>query len=209
MKKSALVIFVLLFFVPSLFADSLTWVFTGTTSAGSQFNGNPIGGLSFELQVFLDTNQVGMTSQGLSDVFFAGGPGEIEIQGLGIEPMDAFINVAYFTGTPNCNTISNPGACQVTGVELYQPLFSQLLFSSPISSDFLHFTPISPVTPNPPFNGLSMLTGPNGLFVNGTVDTFSAAVVSAPENSTATMLICAFIAVGALRLARRLGWSAH
>jgi hypothetical protein len=45
--------------------------------------------------------------------------------------------------------------------------------------------------------------------VSGTVDTFSAAVVSSPENSTATMLICAFIAVGALRLARWLAWSAH
>jgi hypothetical protein len=209
MKKSAAVIFVLLLFVPSLFADPITWVFTGTTSAGSQFNGNPIAGLSFELQIFLDTNQVGMTSQGLADVFFAGGPGEIEIQGLGIKPMDDFTMVAYFTGTPNCDTILNPGACQVTGVELFQPLFNQLLFSSPISSDFLHLTPISPVTPKPLDSGLSMLTGPNGLFVGGTVDTFSAAVVSAPENSTATMLICAFIAVGALRLARRLGWSAH
>jgi hypothetical protein len=45
--------------------------------------------------------------------------------------------------------------------------------------------------------------------VTGTVDTFSATVVSTPENSTATMLICAFIAVGALRLARRHAWSAH
>ena len=200
MKKSAAVIFVLLLFVPSLSADPLTWVFTGTTSAGSQFNGNPIVGLSFELQIFLDTNQVGMKFPQLADVFFVGPhPGEIEIQGLGIEPMDAFTNVGYFLGSPN----------QVTGVELNQPAFNQLLFSSAISGDFLHLTPISPVTPSPPFNGLSMLTGPNGLFVSGTVDTFSAAVVSSPENSTATMLICAFIAVGVLRLARRLGWSAH
>jgi len=200
MKKSAAVIFVLLLFVPSLSADPLTWVFTGTTSAGSQFNGNPIVGLSFELQIFLDTNQVGMKFPQLADVFFGGPhPGEIEIQGLGIEPMDVFTNVGYFLGSPN----------QVTGVELNQPAFNQLFFSSAISSDFLHLTPISPVTPSPPFNGLSMLTGPNGLFVSGTVDTFSAAVVSSPENSTATMLICAFIAVGVLRLARRLGWSAH
>jgi hypothetical protein len=200
MKKSAAVIFVLLLIVPSLSADPLTWVFTGTTSAGSQFNGNPIVGLSFELQIFLDTNQVGMTVPPLADVFFGGPhPGEIEIQGLGIEPMDAFTNVGYFLGSPN----------QVTGVELNQPAFNQLLFSSAISSDFLHLTPISPVTPNPLSNGLSMLTGPNGLVVSGTVDTFSAAVVSSPENSTATMLICAFIAVGALRLARRLAWSAH
>lgn len=212
MKKSAAVIFVLLLFVPSLSADPLTWVFTGTTSAGSQFNGNPIVGLSFELQIFLDTNQVGMTFPGLSDVFF-GGPhlGEIEIQGLGIEPMNAFTNVGYFLGSPNCDPILNPGACQVTGVELNQPAFNQLLFSSAISSDFLHLTPISPVTPDVSnfIGGGSALTGPNGLLVSGTVDTFSAAVVSSPENSTATMLICAFIAVGALRLARRLGWSAH
>jgi hypothetical protein len=200
MKKSAAVIFVLLLFVPSLFADPLTWVFTGTTGAGSQFNGNPIVGRSFELQIFLDTNQVGMTQAGLADVFFRGThPGEIVIQGLGIEPMDAFTNVGYFLGSPN----------QVTGVELNQPAFNQVLFSSAISSDFLHLTPISPVTPDPLFNGLSMLTGPNGLVVSGTVDTFSAAVVSSPENSTATMLICAFIAVGALRLARWLAWSAH
>lgn len=199
MKKSAAVIFVLLLFVPSLAADPITWVFTGTTSAGSQFNGNPIVGLPFELQIVLDTNQVGMKFDGLADVFFTGGPGEIKIQGLGIEPMNAFTQVAYFLGSPN----------QVTGVELIQPPFSQLMFSSAISSDFLHLTPISPVTPNPPFNGLSMLMGPNGLDVSGTVDTFSAVVVSSPENSTATMLICAFIAVGALRLARRLAWSAH
>jgi hypothetical protein len=197
MKKSALVIFVLLLFVPSLFADPITWVFTGTTSAGSQFNGNPIVGLPFELQIFLDTNQVGMPSPMLSDIFFVGPhPGEIEIQGLGIEPM-GFTMVGYFLGSPN----------QVTGVEMFQLGFNELLFSSPISSDPLHLTPISPVTPTS--NGLSMLMGPNGLVVNGTVDTFSAAVVSTPENSTATMLICAFIAVGALRLARRLGWSAH
>jgi hypothetical protein len=199
MKKSAAVIFVLLLFVPSLFADPLTWVFTGTTSAGSQFNGNPIVGLSFELQIFLDTNQVGMTSPVLADVFFVGGPGEIKIQGLGIEPTNPFNQVAYFLGSPN----------QVTGVSLFQPPFNDVLFSSAISSDFLHLTPISPVTPEPSFNGLSMLPGPNGLLVFGTVDTFSAAVVSTPENSTATMLICAFIAVGALRLARRLAWSAH
>jgi len=200
MKKSAAVIFVLLLFVPSLSADPLTWVFKGTTSAGSQFNGNPIVGLSFELQIFLDTNQVGTTFDGLADVFFVGPhPGEIEIQGLGIEPMDAFTNVGYFVGSPN----------QVTGVELNQPAFNSLLFSSPISSDFLHLTPISPVTPDPLSNGLSELTGPNGLVVSGTVDTFSAAVVSSPENSTVTMLICGFIAVGALRLARWLAWSAH
>jgi hypothetical protein len=200
MKKSAAVIFVLLLFVPSLFADPLTWVFTGTTSAGSQFNGNSIVGLSFELQIFLDTNQVGMTHPPLADVFFGGPhPGEIDIQGLGIEPMNAFTNVGYFLGSPN----------QVTGVELNQPAFNQLSFSSAISSDFLHFTPISPVTPNPPFNELSMLTGPNGLVVSGTVDTFSAAVVPSSENSTVTMLICAFIAVGALRLARRVAWPAH
>ncbi len=198
MKKSAAAIFVLLLFVPSLFADPITWVFTGTTSAGSQFNGNPIVGLSFELQISLDTNQVGMTVPGLADVFFAGPhPGEIGIQGLGIEPVDAFTKVAYFLGSPN----------QVTGVELIQPAFNQVLFASAISSDFLHLTPISPVTPDPLFDGLSILTGPNGLVVFGTVDTFSA--VSSPENSTATMLICAFIAVGALRLARRLAWSAH
>ncbi len=199
MKKSAAVIFVLLLFVPSLFADPLTWVFKGTTSAGSQFNGNPIVGRSFELQIFLDTNQVGMTVGGLADVFFVGPhPGQIEIQGLGIEPMDAFTNVAYFVGSPN----------QVTGVELIQPAFNQVLFSSAISSDFLHLTPISPVTPDPLFSGLQNdLTGPNGLVVSGTVDTFSA--VSSPENSTTTMLICAFIAVGALRLARWLAWSAH
>lgn len=199
MKKSAAVIFVLLLFVPSLFADPLTWIFKGMTSAGSQFNGNPIVGRSFELQIFLDTNQVGMTVGGLADVFFVGPhPGEIEIQGLGIEPMDAFTNVAYFVGSPN----------QVTGVELTQPAFNQVLFSSAISSDFLHLTPISPVTPDPLFSGLQNdLTGPNGLVVSGTVDTFSA--VSSPENSTVTMLICSFIAVGALRLARRIAWSVH
>jgi len=200
MKKSAAVIFVLLLFVPSLLADPLTWIFKGTTDAGSQFNGNSIVGLSFELQVSLDTNQVGMTVPGLADIFFAGPhPGEIEIQGLGMVPVNPFTKVAYFLGSPN----------QVTGVELIQPEFNQVLFTSAISSDFLHLTPISPVTPDPLFDGLSILTGPNGLVVFGTVDTFSAAVVSSPENSTAMMLICAFIAVGALRLARRLASSAH
>jgi hypothetical protein len=200
MKKSALLLFVLLMFVPLLSADPLTWVFTGTAGAGSQFDGNSIAGLSFEIQISLDTSQLGMTHPPLADVFFNGShPAEIDIQGIGIEPMNAFTNVGYFLGLPN----------QVTGVELNQPAFNQLMFSSAISSDFLHLTPISPATPDPLSNKLSMLTGPNGLLLSGTIDTFSAVAVPTPENSTSTMLLCAILAIGALRFARWLVWSAR
>jgi hypothetical protein len=195
MKKSAAVIFALLLFVPSLSATPLTWIFMGTTTAGSQFNGSPTVGLTFELRVFLDTSQVGMTVAGLSDVFFGGPhPSEIEIQGLGIKPLNNFTNIGYFLELP-------VSAHQAIGVELNQPSFNQILFPNVISTDALHLTAISPVTPDPRFNTLSMIQGPNGLFVNGTVNTFSA--VAVPETSTATMLICAFAMVGALLLKRR------
>jgi hypothetical protein len=194
MKKSAAVIFLFLLFVPSLSATPLTWIFLGTTTAGSQFNGSPSVGLTFELRVFLDTNQVGMTVAGLSDVFFGGPhPSEIEIQGLGIKPLNNFTNIGYFLELP-------VSAHQAMGVELNQPSFNQILFPNVISTDALHLTPISPVTPAG-FNTLSMIQGPNGLFVNGTVNTFSA--VAVPETSTATMLVCAFAMIGALRLKRR------
>jgi hypothetical protein len=198
MKRSASLIFVLLLFAPSLSATPLIWDFMGTTTAGSRYMGNPIAvGSSFELQVSLDTDLVGMKPGGLSDVFFTapapGFAGEIEIPAVGSAPLP-------LTPFPQ---VANFAPSQVTGVELLQPAFNQVLFSSPISSDILHLTPISPVTPDPRFNHLSLLMGPNGLVVFGTVDTFSA-VETTPENSTATMLIWVFIAVGALRLARRL-----
>jgi hypothetical protein len=56
----------------------------GPHIAGSQFNGNPIVGLSFEIRILLDTSQVGMTIPGLADVFFAG-PIKVKSRYRGLE----------------------------------------------------------------------------------------------------------------------------
>ena len=47
-----------------------------------------------------------------------------------------------------------------------------------------------------------MIQGPNGLFVNATVDTFSA--VAVPEPSAAIIVLSALAVLGGLRLVRGL-----
>jgi hypothetical protein len=95
-------------------AAPLTWIFSGTTSSSSAFNGVPIGGLSFKLRIFLDTDLVGMEFPGLADVFFFGPhQGEVEIETHGVLPVDDFDNVQNF----------GLGGF-VTGVQFNQPAFS-------------------------------------------------------------------------------------
>ena len=177
----------------SLPAVPLTWIFSGTTSSSSQYNGMSIGGLAFELRIFLDTDLVATDPMGLADVFFLGPhQGQVEITGLGILSINPFNNVQYFA----------PGGL-VSGVQFNQPAFSDITFDSVISSDHLHLTAIAPITPSASNNTLqSGLFGPNGLFFGGVVNTFSAVLSPAPvpeSGPTALLLGSALIALGCLR----------
>jgi hypothetical protein len=150
----------------SLHAVPLTWRFSGTTSSSTEFNGMPIAqGLNYELRIFLDTDLIGMKPDpSLADVFFFGPhQGEVEIETLGVLPVDQFFNVQYFA----------PGGL-VTGVQYESNAgFSGIQFNSPISNDSMHLGPIPPTAPNA-FNTISF-SGPNGLFGSSeVVNTFSA-----------------------------------
>jgi len=178
-----------LVFASPVHASPLTWLFAGTTSGSSQFNGMSIGSEHFELRIFLDTELVGMKFGALADVFFNGPhEGEVAIDTLGVLPVNAFLNVQYFA----------PGGL-VTGVQYVEPPtgFSGIQFGLSISNDSLHLSPIPPTMPLAAFNTLNF-SGPNGLVVSGSVTTFSAATV--PEGgSTALLLTSSLIAVGFLR----------
>lgn len=178
--------------VSSLHAVPLTWHFSGTTSSSSQFNSASIGGLSYELRIFLDTDLVGVDPMNLGDVFFTGShQGEVEIATLGVLPVNPFNNVQYFA----------PGGL-VTGVQFNQPAFSDIRFDSAISGDSTHLSSIAPTAPGASNNSLqSGVFGPNGLFLSGPVATFSATTTaSVPDGgSTALLLTSALLASGLLR----------
>jgi hypothetical protein len=193
MKKAILSIAALILAVSSVRAVPLTWVFNGTTSASSQYNGMGIGGLSFEIRIFLDTNLVADPPMNLADIFFQGPhQGQVEIATLGVLPLNPFNNVQYFA----------PGG-MVTGVQFNQPAFSDIMFDTVISTDFLHLTPIPLTTPSASNNTLqSGLFGPNGLFFSGVVSTFEAVLgpVPTPEaGATALLLSFALIALAFLQ----------
>jgi hypothetical protein len=192
MKRTILLIATSFLIASSLHAVPLTWHFSGTTSSSSEFNGMPIAqGLNYELRIFLKTNLVGTTFPDLADVFFNGPfQGEVEIETLGVVPVDQFDNVQYFA----------PGGL-VTGVQFIDGLgFSGIQFNSSISSDSLHLTPIAATAPNT-FNTIDF-SGPNGLSLFGeVVNTFSATTVAtvADGGSTALLLTSALVALGSLR----------
>lgn len=193
MKRMVLFIAASVLIVSSLQAVPLTWVFTGTTSMSSQYNGMSIGGVSFELRIFLDTNIMAQPPMNLADIFFTGPhQGEVEIAGLGVVPVNPFNNVQYFA----------PGG-MVTGVQFNQPAFSDIMFDSVITTDFLHLVPIGPIAPSASNNTLqSGLFGPNGLFFGGVVTTFSAVLsgTAVPEGGpTALLLALALIPLVFLR----------
>jgi hypothetical protein len=194
MKRMILPILTSCLIASSVHAIPLTWNFSGTTNPDSTYNGGSIGGLAFELRIFLNTNLVATTEPDLADVFFFGPhQGEIEIGTLGVLPLDMFIDVEYFA----------PGGL-VTGVQFYQPAFNGIQFDSPISSNNLHLTPIAPTAPSSFSNTLDNLFGPNGLFVSGDVATFSAtAATTVPEaGSTALLLSSALVTLSFLRRRR-------
>ena len=176
----------------SLHAVPLTWHFSGTTSSSSQFNSASIGGLSYELRIFLDSDLVGVDPMNLGDVFFTGPhQAEVEIATLGVLSVNPFNNVQYFA----------PGGL-VTGVQFNQPAFSDIRFDSVISADSTHLSPIAPTAPSASNNSLqSGVFGPNGLFLSGPVATFSATTTaSVPDGgSTALLLTLALLASGFLR----------
>ena len=166
----ALAAFVLL--ASALSATPLVWKFAGTASAASQYDGSSIAGLTFEVRIFLDTSLPAVDPMGLADVFFLGPhSGQVEIQGLGVKPLNPFTNVQYFAPSG-----------MVTGVQFNQPAFSDIFFASAISSDSLHLTPIAPTMPVATNNTLqSGVMGPNGLFLSGIVQTFSAVATATPD----------------------------
>jgi hypothetical protein len=169
MKRTILLIATSFLIASSLHAVPLTWRFSGTTSSSTEFNGTPIAqGLNYELRIFLDTDLLGMKDPTLADVFFFGPhQGEVEIETLGVLPVDQFLDVQYFA----------PGGL-VTGVQFneFNAGFSGIQFNSSISGDSMHLGPIAPTAPNV-FNTVSF-SGPNGLFGSlEVVNTFSATTV--------------------------------
>ena len=183
-------------------ATPLTWLFSGTTSSSSQFNGMSIAGLDYELRVFLDTDLVGFDPPNLSDIMFAGPhQAQVEIETLGVLPVNMIPWVEYFA----------PGG-QVTGIQLRIPFFHGILFPSSISSDFLQLGPIPPTAPSSGGLGpVNPIQGPNGLTLSGSVATFEAALspTAVPESSTALLLSSGLVALGFLRrrYSRSASWS--
>jgi hypothetical protein len=193
MKKTILLIATSFLIASSLHAVPLTWHFTGTTSDSSEFNGMPIAAdLNYELRIFLDTDLVAFVNPSAAPAVFFIGPhqGEVEIETLGVLPVDPFDDVQYFA----------PGGL-VIEVDFTQPLFSGIHFNSSISGDSLHLTPIAPTAPNA-FNTISF-SGPNGLSLPlAVVNIFSATTepTTVPEGgSTALLLTSALVALGSLR----------
>ena len=96
--------------------------FSGTTGASSQHNGSNIGGLAFELRIFLDTDLGVLDPLSLADFFFTGPhQGEVQIDTIGVLPVNTFGNVQYFA----------PGGL-ITGLQFNQPAFSDITFAASI-----------------------------------------------------------------------------
>ena len=193
MKRTILLMATSFLIASSLRAVPLTWHFFGTTSFHNDDpNAIPIAqGLNFELRIFLDTNLAGVKfdAEPLSIFFFGPFQGEVEIETLGVLPVNQFADVSYFVPFPS-------GLAR--GVEFGEyglPSIGPILFDSPISDDSTHLGPIAPTAPNE-FNSV-VFVGPNGLFAGGPVNTFSATIV--PEDgSTALLLTSALVALGSL-----------
>ncbi len=181
-------ILLLALFTPFVHADPLVWRFDGTTSSPSEYSNASISGLTFELRIFLDTDLPAIANANLADVFYAGPhSAEVEIQGLGVLPVNNFANVQYFKV-----------AGQVTAVQFNQPAFSDITFPAPISNDPLHLSAIPPTTPNANDNTLeSGVFGPGGLQLFGPISSFSATLVdvSVPETGSTQLLLAGALAV--------------
>jgi hypothetical protein len=196
MNLKKLLLIASLFVTSSLHATPLIWNFVGTAGPDSTFEENSIEGLSFNLQIFLNTNLVGHKEPGSVEVFFNGpfeGQVIINFPGhpFGVVPVDTFGSVANFME-----------GGQVTSVVTFQtPLgFGEqfVLFDQPISSNPFHLTPI-PQTPTSAGSFLNF-TGPNDLEVFGNVTSFSAVLNTVPEvDSTALLLTSALVALGFVR----------
>jgi len=167
MKRTILLIATSFLIASSLHAVPITWRFSGTTSSSTQFNGTPIAqGLNYELRIFLNTDLIGMESDPslAAVIFFGPHQGEVEIETLGVLPVDQFLNVQQFA----------PGGVQFnqfnTGV-------SGVQVNSGISSDSMHLGPIAPAAPN--VSNTISFSGPNGLLGSAEmVNTFSATTVA-------------------------------
>jgi hypothetical protein len=191
-NKAVLTVLISFLFASPLHAVPLTWVLSGTTTSASQFNGMGIGGLDYELRIFLDTDIVGNKPPNLGDVQFIGPhQAEVEIETLGILPTNMI---------PWVENFDNNG--QVTAITLRLPAFNTVQFASSISNDPLHLTPIPPTAAaSGGISGGSPLLGPNGLILIGPVTTFSAVLsaTSVPEPSLGLLLGPMLLALACLR----------
>jgi len=194
MKRTILLIATSFLITSFLHAVPLTWRFSGTTSSSTEFNGMPLAeGLNYEFRIFLDTDLIGVKDNGNPEVsFFGPHQGEVEIDTLGVLPVDQIAYVQYFA----------LGGL-VTDVIFYNPDFNDIQFDSVISGDSMHLGPIPPTAPHALFNNTISFSGPNGLFGSTeVVNTFSATTVpGVPDGGTTVILLGA--ALGALGMARR------
>jgi len=196
MKRIILPILASFLIVSPVHATPLTWHFFGTTSTSSQFNGMSIGGLAYELRIFLDTDLVAFSLGTFPDIEFSGPhQGEISITALGTLPLNPISRVLYHAP----GGIGNP----VTEVQFYAPFFNSAHFASSISNDSEHLSPIPlTATSSGGLNTAFPVMGPNGLSVAGSVTAFSAtdSATAVPEGgSTALLLTSALVAMSFLR----------
>ena len=99
----------------------------------SQFNGMSIGGLAYELRIFLDTDLVPLDF-GTPDIQFSGPhQGEIGIATLGTLPLNPISRVLYHAP----GGLGNP----VTEVQFYAPAFNAAHFASSVTNDSEHLWP--------------------------------------------------------------------
>jgi hypothetical protein len=194
MKRTILLIATSFLIASSLHAISLTWRFSGTTSSSTEFNGMPIAeGLNYEFRIFLDTDLIGVKDNGNPEVsFFGPHQGEVEIETLGVLPVDQIVFVQYFA---------------------LGGLSQTLYFTIPdlmISTSIPSFRAIACISVRSPrqrqthyLSNTISFSGPNGLFGSTeVVDIFSATTVpGVPDGGTTVMLLG--VALGALGMARR------
>jgi hypothetical protein len=185
-------------------ATPITWFFEGAITSPGEFSGRP-----FELRVFLDTDLVGGTSIGLSDVIFGTGfRGEVEIFGFPPIAVNPFLSVQYsapcIDPTPaRCFDPTSPDFAgrEITGVAIGSGS-NAIQFDSPIG--FLRTAPfhLAPLPRSVPFQGVGIdFTLASGVSVHARVGTFCADFVpcAVPEGSSVLYLTVALIALGFLR----------
>ena len=193
MKRLPLLIVASFFYASPVYAVPLTWIFSGTTTPSSEHKGMQVGGLDAEFRIFLDTDLVAVPESLLGNDIIFGGPfqGQIDLETFGILPVFPIDVVENFA----------PSQGGVQGVEITQsgPSGKTFVnFSTIISNDRAHLTPISPTSQLTDVNTL-LVGGPNDLLLSLEVKTFSATTAVPEGGSTALFLAPALTALCFLR----------